>query len=90
MNNLNGMSGAIYPSAMITPFIRTLLEMRVLTLTVQFVPMMQFFSDVFSVITVLSATAQLLICVDLMVLCDETNDGAVPSVNNLSQSVKIF
>lgn len=46
---------------MITLFVRTLLEMRVFMLTMQFGPMMQYFNDVFSVIVALSPTAQLII-----------------------------
>lgn len=66
----------IYPSSTMTPFMTTLFEILVFILTVLFVPSTQFFSDVFSVIVALSATAQFIICVDFTLLCGDTNDGA--------------
>lgn len=60
---------------MTTPFIRTLFEMRVFMLTLQFGPMQQFFSDVFSAMVALSATAQFVICDERTLLCGDINDG---------------
>lgn len=68
------------PSSIVTPFIRTLLEIRVFGLTVVFVPRTQFFNEVFSVIVALSATAHAVICVERTLACGDINVGA--SVGN--------
>lgn len=66
----------IYLSSMTTPFVRTLFEMRVFMLTVQFAPTMEFFSDVFSVIVAWSLTAVSVICVDRTLACADISGGA--------------
>lgn len=61
---------------MTTPFIRTLFEMRVFMLTMQFGPMQQFLNDVLSAMLALSATAQFTICVERTLLCGDISGGA--------------
>lgn len=77
-----------YPSSIVTPFIRTLFEIRLFILTVVFVPRVQFFNDVFSVIVVESPTAQFVICVDRTLLCKDINGGTFLE-NIFSHSSKI-
>lgn len=86
---MNEISKSSYPSSIVTPFIRTLFEIRLFILTVVFVPRVQFFNDVFSVIVVESPTAQFVICVDRTLLCKDINGGTF-SENIFSHNSKIW
>lgn len=83
-----GFDEKCYPSSIVTPFIKTLFEMRLFILTVVFDPSVQFFNDVFSVMVVKSPTAQFIICVELTLLCGDINAGLFIG-NNLSHKSKI-
>lgn len=88
IRNALGWLAETYPSSITTPFITTLFDIRVFGFTVQFGPRIQFFNDVFSEMVVFSATAQSVICVDLMLLAGDTSSGAERS-NSCGHKVNI-